>query len=245
MPRRSLTLALALSGACAAPHPHPPAPRATAPTVDPCALPSRYVPATAPPASQLALPEPKLEPRPLKFGAVYTVWGAGYYFRHPRHRADVTQGEIAITGYVVDSNLERAPRCAVHQTGKADAEDCRSPIPTFWLGDRLDAALADCIQVMGFASNFAQIHDAILQFDRGTPDGDYTDAYWGQALPNPLPAKGAKLTVRGEYGSAFTMTSSGFVKDEVMGVLTYRSLEVLEPAPELATLPGMKPRPRR
>jgi hypothetical protein len=68
----------------------------------------------------------------------------------------------------------------------------------------------------------------------------YTDAFWGVELPNPLPAPGARVRVTGVYGRSFALASSGAETDPFMGLLTYRSLEQIEPAPELATLPGVR-----
>jgi hypothetical protein len=68
------------------------------------------------------------------------------------------------------------------------------------------------------------------------------DNTWGVELPFPLPAKGAKIKVTGNYSTAFTLASSGVVADPIMGIMTYQSMEYLEPASELANLPGMKER---
>ena len=42
-------------------------------------------------------------------------------------------------------------------------------MPAFWVGDSKYAPEADCIKVMGWASNFAQIFDAIDEFYKGKP----------------------------------------------------------------------------
>lgn len=207
--------------------------------------------AVAPPGAPAAvvplpagMPVPKLEMRALRVGDAYTVWGAGYSFRSRKHVGEVTTKPIAITGFVVKTNLGEAPRCAVHRGGVADPENCRAPVPAFWLGDRLDAAEPDCIKVMGFASNYAQLFDAIRQADSDKPDEPYSDSFWGQIIPNPLPAAGAKLTVRGRYGPVFANASSGGEMNSTMGILSYAERDELEPAPELATLPGVKRRKR-
>ena len=102
---------------------------------------------------------------------------------------------------------------------------------------------------MGWASNFAQLHDAIEQFDKEKAKKDgkekeaFTDNFWGVKVPDPLPAKGAKVNVKGDYSTTFTKATTGTVADPIMGVLTYQEIEVLEPAPEEATLPGMKRKP--
>jgi hypothetical protein len=184
---------------------------------------------------------PSLPERAVRAGDAYTVWGASYSLRSPVHRAEVEK-TIQLVGYITKTNLPDAPRCAVHPSGMADPEDCRTPIPTFWLGDTPDAPVDECIEVLGWASNFAQLHDAIRQYDTG--DEPYIDVFWGVPIPNPLPAKGAKVLVEGEYSEAFTKATLGVVVRPVMGVLTMNSMTELEAAPELATLPGMKRRRR-
>jgi tetratricopeptide (TPR) repeat protein len=212
--------------------------RDVAPSAPKPAVPPSPVPLPA------GLPVPKLVMQPQRAGDVYTVWGASYAFRSRQHHREVTDKPIAIMGYVVKTNLGEAPRCAVHRAGIADPEDCRADIPAFWLGDRPDAPIADSIKVMGFASTYAQLYDAIRQADSEKHDEPYTDTFWGNVIPNPLPARGAKLTVRGRYRLAFAKSSSGAESDAVMGILEYLAREVLEPAPERETLPGLK-RPRR
>ncbi|HVU04887.1 MAG TPA: hypothetical protein VHE30_24220 [Polyangiaceae bacterium] len=181
----------------------------------------------------------------MKAGDAYTVWGVSYLLRSRVHHKDVADKDVKVTGYIGKTNLMDAPKCAIHKTGKEDPEGCRPPIPTFWLCDTKDAPDSDCIRVMGWASNFAQLHDAIEEFDKqkgkDTKDKEaFTDNFWGVKVPDPLPAKGAKVTVKGNYATTFTKATSGTVADPIMGLLTYSEIEVLEQAPELATLPGMK-----
>ena len=59
-------------------------------------------------------------------------------------------------------------------------------------------------------------------------------------VPNPLPAQGAKVNVTGTYSSTFTQSSTGAEADPFMGLMGYLEYQVLEPAAELATLPGIK-----
>jgi len=205
----------------------------------------KYTPRAAPSGVKASLPPvPNVPQKPLKSGDAYTVWGASYLLRSRVHHKDVADKNLKVTGYISKTNLMDAPKCAVHKTGKEDPEGCRPPIPTFWLCDTKDAPDADCIRVMGWASNFAQLHDAIEQFDKPPPPGKekeaFTDNFWGVKVPDPLPAKGAKITVKGDYATTFTKATSGTVADPIMGLLTYNEIEVLEKAPELATLPGMK-----
>ena len=96
----------------------------------------------------------------------------------------------------------------------------------------------------GLGSNFAQIFDAIAEFDKGTTTdkdkGEHVDTFWQVKIPNPLPATGAKVTVKGDYASTFSKSSTGAEADPFMGMLTYEEMTVNEPASELSTLPGVK-----
>ncbi len=185
-------------------------------------------------------PAANLPKRPMKNGEAWTVWGASYSLRSRVHRKEVASKRLSIQGYIVKSNIKDAPECAVHKAGKADPENCKAPVPAFWVGDTKDAAEADCIKVMGWASNFAQIFDAIDEFDKGKDNAEYNDANWGVKVPNPLPAAGAKVTVTGQYGVSFSKASSGAEADPFMGVMDFQEMTIQEPAPELATLPGKK-----
>jgi hypothetical protein len=206
----------------------------------------KYEPHAAPSGVTVSLPAvPNVPQRPIKNGDAYTVWGASYYLRSRVHHKDVASKDLKIVGYISKTNLMDAPKCAIHKTGKEDPEGCKPPIPTFWLCDTKDAADADCIRVMGWASNFAQLHDAIEQFDKdknkpADKKEAFTDNFWGIKVPDPLPAKGAKVAVKGNYATTFTKATSGAVADPIMGVLTYSEIEQQEAAPEEATLPGMK-----
>jgi len=181
---------------------------------------------------------PKLEKKPPKVGDAYSVWGASYFLRSRVHRKEVEGKTIVVEGYVVKTNLLEAPRCAVHRGGRADPENCRAPVPAFWIGDAPNAAPSTSIKVMGWASNYAQIYDAIRDFDAGKPE--FTDVLWGVRVPNPLPAMGAKVRISGVYDQMFSAASSGMEMDPHMGLITYGELKTLEPAPELATLPGVR-----
>lgn len=205
-----------------------------------------YVPRKSPPGVKASLPPvPNVPQRPIKDGDAYTVWGASYYLRSRVHHKDVAEQNIKIRGYIGKTNLPDAPECAVHKTGKADPEGCTPPIPAFWLCDTKDAVEKDCIKVMGWASNFAQLFDAVEKYDKEKDKAKdekepLSDNFWGVKIPDPLPAKGAKVTVKGMYGTTFTRATSGAEADPIMGLQTYEEIETLEPAPEVATLPGMK-----
>jgi hypothetical protein len=204
---------------------------------------AKYEPRPAYSGTKAALPSvPTLQKKPIKQGDAYTVWGAAYYLRSMVHRKDIAGKDITITGYITKTNLMDAPECAVHKTGKADPEGCKAPVPTFWIGDSKDAPENESIKVMGWASNFANLHDAIEEFDKPKQDGGYDDQLWGVKVPNPLPAKGAKVTVKGKYSTTFMKASSGAEADPYQGIIDFQDVTVHEPASELATLPGMKPR---
>lgn len=201
----------------------------------------KYEPKPAVSGAKAELPPvPNVPQKPIKNGDQYTIWGASYYLRNRVHRKDVADQKLTLTGYIVKTNLMDAPECAVHKGGVADPEGCKAPVPTFWIADTKDAPIEDSMKVMGFASNFAHIYDAIKEFDSGKKDVEVTDTVWGNVIPNPLPAVGAKVQVEGTYGVSFTKASGGVEADPIMGILTVESMKELEPAPELATLPGLK-----
>ncbi len=186
------------------------------------------------------LPETPVPPdRPVRLGNAYTVWGASVLLRSPHHHTEIEGKRISVTGVIGKTNLNDAPLCALHRPGVADQVDCRAPIPSFWLCDSVDSPTTDCIPVVGWASNYAQIWGAIQQSRKPKPR-PYTDNYWGKTIPQPIPQRGASLTVTGLYGFAFTGSSSGVLSDPIMGILTYESLEWLNPPPGNPILPGMR-----
>jgi hypothetical protein len=205
----------------------------------------KYKPRPAP-RSQITLPAvPNVPQTPIKRGDVYTVWGASYSLRSRVLHKDIADKPLTLEGYIVDTNLADAPECAVHKGGKADPETCKPAVPTFWVGDDKTAAKKDSIRVMGWASNYAQIFDAIKEIDEKGDKAAPKDTFWGKDIPKPLPAKGAKVRVTGPYSTTFTGASTGAEADPIMGILTYTKIEVLEEAPELATLPGIKRKPKK
>lgn len=190
-------------------------------------------------------PVPTVPERPIKDGDAYTVWGASYYLRNRVHEKQVADQKLTVVGYIVKTNLSEAPKCAVHEAGKADPDGCKAAVPTFWIADSKDADLKDAMKVMGWASNYAQIYEAIKAFDGAKPDEGYQDQTWGIPVPNPLPEKGAKVKVEGVYSVNFTMASAGAEADPIMGILTYGKVDYVEQAPELATLPDVKRKPKK
>lgn len=205
-----------------------------------------YVPKQPPSGVKATLPAvPSVTKAPIKDGEAYTVWGASYYLRSRVHHNDVAGKDLKLTGYIIATNLAEAPKCAIHATGKEDPVDCQAPIPAFWLADAKDGKLQDSIKVEGWASNFAQLYDAVNEYRKRRArkkDGEpISDNFWGVKLPNPLPGVGAKVVVTGNYSTAFTRATSGTEADPIMGIMTYDEIQYLEPPTELATLPGMRP----
>ena len=206
----------------------------------------KYKPRQAP-KNQITLPAvPNVPQTPIKRGDVYTVWGASYSLRSRVLHKDIADKPMTLEGYIVDTNLLQAPECSVHKGGKADPESCKPPVPTFWLGDEKTSSKQESIRVMGWASNFAQIFDAIKEIDeKGDKAKPHQDEFWCKEMPVPIPSKGAKVRVTGPYSTTFTGASTGAEADPIMGIATYTKIEVLEEAPELATLPGIERKPKK
>lgn len=208
----------------------------------------QYQPKASPQGVKADLPAiPEVPKDPVKDGDAYTVWGASYHLRSRVHNSDVSGRDIKITGYITKTNLAEAPKCAIHPTGKQDPEGCEPPIPAFWIADKPDAKEEDSIKVLGWASNYAQIFDAVKEYRkrrssrRNKEPEPLMDNFWGVKIPDPLPVAGAKVTVSGNYSTAFTRATSGTEADPIMGLLTYDGITYLETPEELATLPGIKP----
>ena len=108
-----------------------------------------------------ALPAvPTLPTKVKKQGDAYTVWGVTHDLRSRVHNEEVNGKKISIVGYIVKANYDLAPKCAIHKTGKGDTPDCKAPIPTFSIADE-KGEVKDMIDVMGWASNYAQIFTLI------------------------------------------------------------------------------------
>ena len=181
-------------------------------------------------------PVPSLPTTPIKSGDGYTVYGAIHHLRSSIHNAEVTGKDVTIVGYIVDSNIATAPACAIHKTGKKDPDDCKTDIPTFTIADTKGEAKGPQIKVMGWASNFANVYDAIEKYKnlKEPPKEPLKDELWAIDMPFPLPSVGAKVKVTGKYGVNFSKSSSGIASDPLSGILTYSKIEVLEEAPEKA-----------
>jgi hypothetical protein len=187
---------------------------------------------------------PTLPKKPKKVGDAYTVWGLIHDLRSRIHSQKLLDQEsITVVGYITKSNLADAPPCAVHRTGKKDGPECEKlqvPVPTFWIADEKGAAVADSIPVMGWASNFAKIYDAVGKYKLPTTKEPVKDDTWNVVIPNPLPNKDGKVKVVAKYGTTFSLASQGQESNPLTGILTYKSLEYVEPPPVPGTLPGMK-----
>ncbi len=196
-------------------------------------------------ASMPAVPTLPQKPKKGSDGA-YTVAGIVHDLRSRVHAEEVNGKNLSIVGYIVKTNYDEAPKCAVHKTGKGDPPDCKSPIPTFWIADE-KGDTKEMIPVMGWASNFAQVFTLIEAIDR-QPKGKegeakLADELWGADLPNPIPNVGAKVKVTGNYGVSFTKASSGTASNPKYGIMTLEKAEYIEQAPDKAYLPGMKKKP--
>lgn len=205
-----------------------------------------YKPAPAWSGKKANLPAPPAMPTtPIKQGdGSYTIYGAIHQLRSLLHSKDVTAQPIAITGYIVDSNIGRAPKCAIHKTGKADPPDCNAELPSFWISDNKGDMKGPKIRVIGFANNNASICDAMKAYNKlkpgEQPKEPVTDQILNVALPNPLPAIGAKVKVTGSYNIAKTVVSD-MVSEPAGGVIAMQKLDTLEPAPAPATFPVKNP----
>ena len=189
---------------------------------------------------------PTLPQKVKKQGDAYTIWGITHELRSRVHREDVDGKKVTVVGYVVKTNYNEVPKCAVHKTGKADPPECKAPVPTFSIADE-KGETKDMIDVMGWASNPAQVFTLIEAIDRAVKgkEGEVklNDEFWGSELPNPVPNVGAKVKVTGTYGVTFTKATSGAAANPKYGIITAEKVEYLEPPPEKAYLPGMKPKP--
>jgi hypothetical protein len=186
-------------------------------------------------------PVPALPNKPIKVGDVYTVYGATHHLRSRVHNPEVNGKDVTLAGYIVKTNLPDAPECAVHKTGKGDKDDCKAPVPAFWIADEKGDE-KNAIKVMGWASNYAQIFDAIQKYSvksKKEPE-PVKDEFWAVDVPNPIPNVGAKVQVTGNFAVSFTKATTGVETDPTHGILTYAKLTYVEPPPEPGVLPGMK-----
>ena len=205
-----------------------------------------YKPAPAWSGRKPNLPTPPtLNSAPIKVGDAYTIYGASHHLRSRMHDKDVTKAPITIQGYIVEENISTAPACAVHKSGKADPEDCKAEIPSFWIADEKGAGPdKPRIRVLGWAKNYATVYDAMEKYKNlkapPTEKQVVKDEVWQVDVPFPLPAKDAKVKVTGKYGYTFTKSSTGLVSDPINGVLTFEKMETVEPAAEKVSFQNKK-----
>jgi len=198
-----------------------------------------YKPQPAWSGKHASLPAPPTLPSPstYKQGDAYTIAGAIHQLRSLLHAKEVTAQPISIVGYIVDTNIARAPDCAVHKTGKKDPDNCNPELPSFWIADEKGSTKGPKIRAVGWARNFAVIYDAMVAYKKLKP-GDQpkepiNDDILNVPLPFPLPAIGAKVKVTGAYNFSKTVVSD-MVSEPSGGVIAPTKVEVLEPAPEIA-----------
>jgi len=188
-------------------------------------------------AASIADP-PALPSTALRVGDAFTVYGA-LRALEAIDADKLLAHDIVVVGWIVDTNLPRAPKCVIHHTGVADPPNCNSQIPTFTIADEKDApASAPRIRVMGWASNFANVYEAYLK-DRAHDTTPRTDELWAKEIPQPLPAVGAKVKLTGRYGAMFALASSGIEVDPRRGIVTLTRAEYLEPARTPASFPQL------
>jgi hypothetical protein len=180
---------------------------------------------------------PSLSTSPIKSGDAYTVYGAIHQLRSEFHSKDVTANPITITGYIVDSNVGRAPECAIHKTGKADPDKCTPEVPSFWIADEKGNTKGSKVRVVGWARNFAVICDAMKAYGKlkpgEQPTKPVTDDILNVAEPNPLPSIGAKVKITGSYSITKSVVSD-MVSEPIGGVMAMQKMETVEPAPSPA-----------
>ena len=241
----TLLLVCAACGARAVATAPPPVARAAPPASQSVCTdappPATYQPAPAWSGRAANVPDPPpLPTTPRRIGDAYTVYGA-IRALHALDASEKLASEITVVGWIVDTNLPRAPKCVLHRTGRADPAGCTSEIPTFVVADAKDApAGAPRIRVMGWASNFANVYEAYM-LERAHDPTAYVDELWAVELPRPLPARGAKVKLVGRYGALFTRASSGVTSDPRSGIFTVTRVETIEPAPAAARLPQLGP----
>lgn len=214
----------------------------------------------APTGKPAALPPPpRLPQKPKKDGDAYTVFGLVHDIHNKVHAPEVKNKKVTVVGFITKTNMvpctddakaveeNCVPKCAVPEDIKKGTEaDCKAPAPTFWIADAVDEK-KEAIAVMGWASNFAGIKGAIEEMDKETSIEKAAEVKFmdqqGRVIPNPLPAVGAKVKITCQYG--FSSKVLGVASDPKYGILgcgNDRVIEVLQEAPEQASLPHMKER---
>jgi hypothetical protein len=189
------------------------------------------------------LPSVVIPSRAERDGDAFTVWGARHLLKSRHRSKEVTSGPITIVGWIVATNYASAPRCAVHPAGQADPPDCVAPLPAFFIADARDDKDVR-ISVLGWVSNWAQLYMMIQAIEKAPPGerASYTDVFFGQEVPNPVPDVGARVRVTGHYGFTFARSTGSGAADPQNGIFTLDRIEYLAEPPRPATLPGMPAR---
>lgn len=205
----------------------------------------KYEPKPAHSGKKASLPAvPTLPQKNKKDGDAYTVWGVTHDLRSRVHNASVDGKRITIVGYIVKVNYDDAPECAIHKVGKGDEPDCKAPVPSFSIADSKDEK-EDMIDVMGWASNFAQLFSLIEEIEKAPKgeelDLEVMDGFFAQKLPVPIPNVGAKVKVTGTYGTTFTKVTGGAAANPKYGIMNAEIIEYLEMPTEAVNLKTMKP----
>jgi hypothetical protein len=187
-----------------------------------------------------SLPAPPTVSVTIKNGEFYTVAGVQHHLRSSIHSEEVNKKELTIEGYIVESNIEPAPACALHPTGKKDPEGCKTEIPSFWIADA-KGAKSPKIRVLGFARNFAVVYDAMKKYKglKEAPKEAIKDDVYNVDLPFPLPAVDAKVRITGIYGYT-SNGGTGLVSDPSNGIMTFKKMTVVDPAPKPASFNNAK-----
>jgi hypothetical protein len=191
---------------------------------------------------------PSLPTTPIKVGDAFTVYGAQHHLRSLIHNKEITANAISITGYIVDSNIMRAPECAIHDTGKKDPDSCVDiPIPSFWIADNKGDMKGPKIRVLGWARNFAVVWHAMWELSKSKDGKDkdgkdlvVNDDILNVPMPFPIPNVGAKVKLTNVHFGVSYRGGSDMVSDPQNGVITYGApskVEYLEQAPEIAHFP--------
>ncbi len=143
-----------------------------------------------------------------KQGDAYTIWGITHDLHSRVHVDDVLGKKVSIVGYIVKTNFDAAPKCAIHKTGKGDPPECKSPVPTFSIADD-KGDTKEAIDVMGWASNYAQMYIAHRSPRQGSqvarsPRSSSRTSSGVPTCRTRSPTQGAKVKVTGTYGVTFT-----------------------------------------
>ncbi|MFI5298811.1 MAG: hypothetical protein ACHREM_12005 [Polyangiales bacterium] len=164
-----------------------------------------------------------------KSGADWTIYGVQHQLNNPRHKSEVEQKDLSITGFVVKVYRPEEPKgkegCVYAQkkhppTSKEPYPpnmDCTKLVPQpepphFWIADKKDEPNpAKWVMVEGYASTFIQQAMARDWYSKGGHKIDSTKAddlyldnnYSSQITILGEPKIGSKVVVSGKFGSFY------------------------------------------